>query len=215
MTTRPASQTSQTLAWDHENRLESVSSAGVFVSEDYLYDADGMRVKKTSDGKASYYPLPPLRAARRRGGQVLLLQRHARGAAQGEQPHHLPARQPTWAARYWRRSVIGIDINDQQYFAYGAQRDTGPVNTENQFTDQKRDETGLYYYGARYYDPALGTFISPDSIVPNASHVFGYNRFMYGYGNPLRYDDPDGHCPVTADGGRDPGSRRWGGTVGT
>ncbi len=90
-------------------------------------------------------------------------------------------------------SVIGISVNDEKYFAYGEQRDTGPVNTENQFTDQKRDDTGLYYYGARYYDPALGTFVSPDSIVPNTSHVFGYNRFMYTYGNPLRFVDPTGH----------------------
>ena len=59
----------------------------------------------------------------------------------------------------------------------------GPVNTENQYTDQKRDDTGLYYYyGARYYDPALGTFVSPDTIVPNTEHVFGYNRFMYSSG---------------------------------
>jgi len=26
--------------------------------------------------------------------------------------------------------------------------------------------TGLMYYGARYYDPALGRFIQPDTIVP-------------------------------------------------
>jgi len=28
-------------------------------------------------------------------------------------------------------------------------------------------ETGLYYYQSRYYDPELGRFIQPDSIVPN------------------------------------------------
>ncbi len=97
-------------------------------------------------------------------------------------------------------SVIGVSVNDEKYFAYGEQRDTGPVNTENQYTDQKRDDTGLYYYGARYYDPALGTFVSPDSIVPNTEHVFGYNRFMYTYGNPLKFSDPLGNCPAPSDG---------------
>ena len=29
--------------------------------------------------------------------------------------------------------------------------------------------SGLYYYGARYYDPELGRFIQPDALVPNPS----------------------------------------------
>ena len=56
---------------------------------------------------------------------------------------------------------------DQRYYAYGKQRDFGPVATDHQFTGQKLDGTGLQYYNARYYDPTLGTFISPDTIVPN------------------------------------------------
>ena len=51
MTTRG----SQALSWDHENRLASVSGG---VIKSYLYDAEGMRVKKTSDGVDSYYPFP-------------------------------------------------------------------------------------------------------------------------------------------------------------
>ena len=36
----------------------------------------------------------------------------------------------------------------------------------------------MLYYNARYYDPALGTFISPDSLVPDAEMVIevGPNR---------------------------------------
>ena len=30
------------------------------------------------------------------------------------------------------------------------------------------DETGLYYYGARYYNPVIGRFLTPDTIVPYA-----------------------------------------------
>lgn len=34
------------------------------------------------------------------------------------------------------------------------------------FTGQYRDDTGLLYYGARYYDPQLARFVSADSLVP-------------------------------------------------
>ena len=51
------------------------------------------------------------------------------------------------------------------------------------------------YDNARYDYPAFGTFISPDTIVPDPGMVIDYNRFLYTRGNPLRYRDPDGHCP--------------------
>jgi RHS repeat-associated protein len=62
------------------------------------------------------------------------------------------------------------------------------------YTGQKADGTGLLYYNARYYDPALGMFLSPDTVVPDAGTVIDYNRFLYARGNPLKYNDPSGHC---------------------
>jgi hypothetical protein len=49
------------------------------------------------------------------------------------------------------------------------------------------------YYGARYYDPQLGAFLSPDTLVPDPSRVAAYNRYAYAYNNPLKYNDPSGH----------------------
>ncbi|MCA9368357.1 RHS repeat-associated core domain-containing protein, partial [Candidatus Kaiserbacteria bacterium] len=66
--------------------------------------------------------------------------------------------------------------------------------TDNLFTGQKQDESGLYYYNARYYDPEIGQFISPDTIVPEPMRVDAYNRYMYALGNPLKFNDPSGHC---------------------
>ena len=81
-------------------------------------------------------------------------------------------------------------------YAYGAERAaTGDRQTDRTFTTQKSDATGLMYDNARYDDPAFGTFISPDTIVPDPGMVIDYNRFLYTRGNPLRYRDPDGHCP--------------------
>ena len=58
----------------------------------------------------------------------------------------------------------------------------------------------MLYYGARYYDPQLGQFISPDSLVPDATNLFDYNRYMYARGNPMRYNDPTGHCATSNSG---------------
>ena len=86
-------------------------------------------------------------------------------------------------------------------FAYGAERSSsGDLQTDRTFTGQKRDATGLMYYNARDYDPALGTFVSPDSMVPGAGQVINYNRFLYARGNPLKYSDPSGYIPVKPTG---------------
>jgi RHS repeat-associated protein len=61
----------------------------------------------------------------------------------------------------------------------------------------------LLDYRARYYDPALGRFISPDTIVPDSANPQSRNRFSYVYNNPLRYNDPTGHvvnAPPRVDG---------------
>jgi len=64
--------------------------------------------------------------------------------------------------------------------------------TDYTYTGQKQDGSGLVYMNARYYDPQIGQFISPDTEVPDATNLFAYNRFMYVNGNPLRYNDPSG-----------------------
>ncbi len=38
-------------------------------------------------------------------------------------------------------------------------------------------------------------FVSPDTIVPDAGQVVDYNRYAYARLNPLKFNDPSGHCP--------------------
>ena len=80
----------------------------------------------------------------------------------------------------------------KKYHAYGSAR-SGSVPTDIQFTGQMTSTTGLVYMHARYYDPMLGLFISPDTHVPDPASVYAYNRYMYARGNPLKYADPSGH----------------------
>jgi RHS repeat-associated protein len=71
----------------------------------------------------------------------------------------------------------------------------GSVPTDKLFTGQRLDGTGLYYYNARYYDPSIGRFISPDTIVPHPANPQSFNRYSYCLNNPLTYIDPSGHWP--------------------
>jgi hypothetical protein len=50
--------------------------------------------------------------------------------------------------------------------------------------------------GARWYDPVLARWTSPDSIVPDPGNPQALNRYTYVYNNPLRYTDPSGHGPA-------------------
>ncbi|MEW6008868.1 MAG: RHS repeat-associated core domain-containing protein [Candidatus Omnitrophota bacterium] len=62
------------------------------------------------------------------------------------------------------------------------------------FTGKELDDsTGLYFYGARYYDPEIGRFITPDSIVQAPSDPQSLNRYSYCRNNPVVYIDPTGH----------------------
>jgi RHS repeat-associated protein len=79
-----------------------------------------------------------------------------------------------------------------KYLPFGGTR-SGNVPTDKKFTGQRLDNTGLYYYGARYYDPLIGRFISPDTIIPNPANPQSFNRYSYCLNNPLRYVDPSGN----------------------
>ncbi|WP_441006932.1 RHS repeat-associated core domain-containing protein [Leptospira santarosai] len=69
----------------------------------------------------------------------------------------------------------------------------GPDIFRYKFTGQIEDkETGLYYYKARYYEPALGRFLQADSVI-DSDAPNGQNRYMYVEGNPVNYRDPSGH----------------------
>jgi RHS repeat-associated protein len=89
----------------------------------------------------------------------------------------------------------GIMITNQGYRGYGKYRLGGILPTDHRYTGQKLDTaTGLMYYGARYYDRHIGVFISPDTLVPDPTNLWDYNRFAYARLNPLKYNDPTGHC---------------------
>ncbi len=72
------------------------------------------------------------------------------------------------------------------------------------FTGKERDaETGLDYFGARYFSGAQGRFTSPDEplVDQDESDPQSWNLYSYVRNNPLRFIDPTGRECVTLDGG--------------
>ncbi|MGC9025771.1 MAG: RHS repeat-associated core domain-containing protein, partial [Chloroflexia bacterium] len=73
----------------------------------------------------------------------------------------------------------------------------GTTPTTYRYTGQRWEAgIGLYFYNARYYDPALGRFIQPDTVVPDPADPQSLNRYTYALNSPLVYNDPSGRFPL-------------------
>jgi RHS repeat-associated protein len=66
---------------------------------------------------------------------------------------------------------------------------------------QTEADAGLVYMRARYYDPALGRFLSRDTVMGDVKSPVSLNRFTYVLDNPLSFWDPSGKYPLWADDG--------------
>jgi RHS repeat-associated protein len=73
-------------------------------------------------------------------------------------------------------------------------------NTPYLFNAKEFDEeTGLYYYGARYYDARLAIWYGVDALAENYPNMSPYN---YCVGNPVKLIDPDGNEPTEEEAAR-------------
>ena len=81
---------------------------------------------------------------------------------------------------------------------------------EPQFTSKERDaETGLDFFGARYFSGTQGRFTSPDQPFVDQweTNPHSWNLYSYGRNNPLRFADPTGQkCVDTSNGQADDGT---------
>ena len=74
-------------------------------------------------------------------------------------------------------------------------------NTPYLFNAKEFDEeTGMYYYGARYYEPRLSLWMSVDKLSEENPNV---STYCYTDNNPIKYLDPDGNKKVVVTGGLD------------
>jgi RHS repeat-associated protein len=95
-----------------------------------------------------------------------------------------------------------LTTNFSNYGPYGNPLTTNGSTVINgkAWIDERFDpETGLQYLHARYYDPNLGRFLSPDTYDPILSGV-DFNRYAYAGNDPVNGSDPTGHSLLSAIG---------------
>jgi RHS repeat-associated protein len=95
-------------------------------------------------------------------------------------------------------------ISYEEYYPYGetsyrAGRNIAEVGLKRyRYTGKEKDEeSGLYYYGARYYAPWLGRWTAADP----AGTIDGLNLYMYCRGSPANSIDPEGEFTIDTEKG--------------
>jgi RHS repeat-associated protein len=220
-----------TYAYDTANRLVSVFGPSSSVT--YKYRCNGVsrdawgitgcksdRVSQTVNGVTTYYTLDQA------AGLTQVLEDGANAYLYGA---GRIAQVNTTGTEYFLGDALGSvrQMTDaagavtlaKVYDPYGvAIQSVGSSTTSYGFTGEMSDSTGLLYLRARYYAADTGRFISRDIWGGDANMPISYNRWAYGYQNPLRYSDSEGNSPQTAghnyDGYMCPSSYRWGGWAG-
>jgi len=121
----------------------------------------------------------------------------------------------TSAMRYFHRDQIGSVVRTTNgagaatdvsgYEAFGERRDldgdpedrSSPnivAVTDRGFTGHEHlDEMMLIHMNGRIFDPILGRFMTPDPFVQAPQNLQSYNRYSYGFNNPLSGVDPSGY----------------------
>ncbi|MCI0711833.1 MAG: hypothetical protein L0154_16880, partial [Chloroflexi bacterium] len=195
-----AGSTTTNFTFDARNKVQSVSGSGVNVT--YDYDADGNRIRETDNGVTTTYVWDPLTAY----GDVIYesttgsTDRHytrANGLLLAQQTGTTNIRYLTHDAQGTSRGMLSATgaslLESYDYNAFGDFYQPSTMTTKFAYTGQQYDAaTGLYFLRARYYDPAIGRFLSQDPYPVNTGNPVELNRYVYTANNPVNFSDPSG-----------------------
>jgi RHS repeat-associated protein len=221
--------TRRIIVWDDENRIQSLFDNGH--EKTYKYDDQGERViKRGPQGETVYVnqfftDRPGSNGTKHvYAGKTRIASKLMRQDDPGANPHgKTPFEKDLY---FYHPDHIGstnfvTDLNGKlyehlEYFPFGeswVEENSNVQRTPYLFSAKELDEeTGLYAFGTRYYDPRTSVWQSADRILDNylpkgerANELPGmggiYNPFnlgVYSYAhlNPVRYNDPDGDVPL-------------------
>ena len=196
--TGPAQIATRTIAYNADNMPTTISRsiAGNESVINFVYDGDGVRAKKTVNGGSSTYYIGDHYEITDGKVTKYVFAGNLR-IAMVEGPNFSYFHKDHLGSSTVMTDASGKIIESIDYMPFGEQRNYSRLNpfiTRYRFTDQELDvESGLYNYNARLYDPVIGRFISPDTIVPDPFDPQLLNRYAYVRNNPLIYVDPSGN----------------------
>jgi RHS repeat-associated protein len=181
----------QTFGYDAENKLVNFNSG----TATYAYDGDGRRVMKVMSSSTTIFIYD---------ATGKLIAEYANTAATGSGTKYITA--DHLGSTRLVTDATGAVLARHDYLPFGEDIPalfgnrssvTGYNNsddTKQKFTAKERDsESGLDYFGARYFSSGVGRFESADTfnnkLLQNPQDL---NLYVYTINNPLRYVDPNG-----------------------
>mgnify|MGYP006196201861 CR=1 FL=1 len=188
-----------TYHFDFGNRLRSVTGSGT--GEYYRYDGHGRRVLAwtpagskltmySSGGQPIYQQSDPkalMIDTVYLGGSVVAVREGAYSGGHVVKYQHTDALGSPVAVT----NEAGAVIERTNYDPYGGA--IGTVVDGIGYTGRVMDPaTGLTYMQQRYYDPAVGRFLSMDPVTASSINGGNFNRYWYANNNPYKFTDPDG-----------------------
>src|SRR6056297_3074687 len=196
------------MQWDHEDQLISASN-GTFTSY-YVYDASGNRTRKVVEKgnviEERFY-VGDYEIYRKTTNGTLDLERETVHISDDQKRIAMIDNDGTTETiRYQIDNHLGsasleldqnaATISYEEYHPFGTTsyrsgRSEAEVSLKRyKYVGKERDEeTGLYYYGARYYAAWIGRFCSVD---PQKEQRSWLNPYNYVQNNPINRIDPDG-----------------------
>jgi RHS repeat-associated protein len=191
-------------SFDQENRLTGASGFT------YTYDSDGNRVKKanSSTGMLYWYMTPGIVGESDLSGNLTSEYVFFDGerVARTDFPSNVVSYY--FSDHLQTASVVTDSLgnikSESDYYPWGGELQfTNNDSNHFKFTGKERDsETGLDYFGARYYSNGLGRFVTPDwsaTSVPvpyaDLTDPQSLNQYSYVRNIPTSKVDTDGHCP--------------------
>lgn len=184
----------RTYAWDPENRPLSVTMTATSTTISHVYGPDGSRLKLVEPSQTTLF----LGKEAERAGATWSKYGNAdvkrKDNGTGATPEYL--HRDHLASVKAVTSAAAASLQESRYRPFGERLITaGTAAVERQaFIGERQDDsTGLLYLNARFYDPNVGVFVSPDILDPDKPGV-GTNRYSYSSNDPINRSDKNGQA---------------------